>query len=85
VENFLNAASHIVADHELGQVVAINQHTTTETGLTVRCELDPAFYPKGITVSDDEMAAIDIVRDEFHGEWNHTIYPSNHPDRAVDT
>lgn len=59
--------------------------TTTKTGLTVRCELDPAFYPKGITVTDQEMAANDIVRDEFHGEWNYTIYPRNHPDRAVDT
>jgi hypothetical protein len=27
--------------------------------LTVRWELDPAFYPKGITVSDDEMAAFE--------------------------
>jgi hypothetical protein len=53
--------------------------------LTVRWELDPAFYPKGITVSDDEMAAFEVVRDEFHGEWNYTTRPSNHPDRAVDT
>ena len=40
--------------------------TTTKAGLTVRCELDPAFYPKGIVVSDDEMAAINIARDSFH-------------------
>ena len=33
--------------------------TTTQTGLTVRCELDPALYPKGIVVSDREMAGID--------------------------
>ncbi len=59
--------------------------TATKTGLTVRCELDPALYPKGIVVSDEEMAAIDIVRDEFHGEWNYTIYPRNYRDRAVDT
>jgi hypothetical protein len=59
--------------------------TTTKTGLTVRCELDPAVYPKGITVSDEEMAAINIVRDEFHGEWNYTIHPSNNLDRAVDS
>ena len=66
-------------------IVDLISATTTETGLTVRCKIDPAFYPKGITVSDDEMAAIDIVCDEFHGEWNYTIYPSNHPDRTVDT
>ena len=41
----------------------------------MRCELDTNSYPKGIGVPDDEMAAIDIVRDEFHGEWNYTIRP----------
>ena len=58
--------------------------TTTKAGLTVRCELDPVLYLKGIVVSDREMAAIDIVRDEFHGEWNYTIRPRNNIDRAID-
>jgi hypothetical protein len=53
--------------------------TTTKTGLTVRCELDPGQYPKGIVVSDAEMAAINIKRAEFHGEWNYTISPNRHP------
>ena len=43
--------------------------TTTKTGLTVRCELDTGQYPNGIVVSDAEMAAINIKRAEFHGEW----------------
>ena len=30
--------------------------TTTRTGLSVRCELDPNRYPKGVTVSDADMA-----------------------------
>jgi hypothetical protein len=25
------------------------------------------------------MAAINIKRAEFHGEWNYTISPNNHP------
>jgi hypothetical protein len=58
--------------------------TTTKTGLKVACELDDNVYPKGIVVSDAEMAAIDIVRAEFHGEWNYTIKPSQRSDRAVD-
>jgi hypothetical protein len=66
-------------------IVDLISSTTTKTGLTVRCELDPALYPKGLVVPDEEMAAINIVRDEFRGEWNYTIYPSNNPDRAVDT
>ena len=59
--------------------------TTTDTGLTVHCELDTNAYPKGIAVSDEEMGAINITRDEFHGEWNYTIHPGNRSDRAVDS
>jgi hypothetical protein len=28
-------------------------------------------------VTDEEFAALRILRDEFHGEWNYTIMPSN--------
>ena len=56
-------------------IVDLIANTTTRTGLSVRSELDTNSYPKGITVPDDEMAAINIVRDEFHGEWNYTIRP----------
>jgi hypothetical protein len=66
-------------------IVDLISATTTKAGLTVRRELDMAFYPKGIVVSDDEMAAINIVRGSFRGEWNYMIYPSNHQVRAVDT
>jgi hypothetical protein len=59
--------------------------TTTKTGLKVACELDDNVYPKGIVVSDAEMAAINIVRAEFHGEWNYTIKPSERSDGAVDS
>jgi hypothetical protein len=56
-------------------IVDLISATTTDKGLTVRCELDENTYPKGILVSDEDMAAINIVRDEFHGEWNYTIRP----------
>jgi hypothetical protein len=49
--------------------------TTTKTGLAVRCELDTRAYPKGIRVSDEDMATLNIHRDPFHGEWNYTIKP----------
>jgi len=65
-------------------IVDLIANTTTRTGLSVHCELDTNSYPKGITVPDDEMAAINIVRDEFHGEWNYTIQPSNRSNTAVD-
>ena len=60
-------------------IVELISATTTKTGLTVRCELDTGQYPSGIVVSDAEMAAINIKRAEFHGEWNYTISPDTHP------
>src|SRR6266849_3951287 len=60
-------------------IVELISATTTKPGLTVRCELDPGQYPSGIIVSDAEMAAINIKRAEFHGEWNYTISPNTYP------
>jgi hypothetical protein len=53
--------------------------TTTQTGLTVHCELDANRYPKGVKVTNAEMAALAIERDPFHGEWNYTISPNRQP------
>lgn len=65
-------------------IVDLISATTTDTGLTVHCELDANPYPKGIAVSDQEMASINITRADFHGEWNYTIQPSNRSNTAVD-
>jgi hypothetical protein len=60
--------------------------TTTETGLTVRCELDTGQYPKGVAVTDREMAEINLHLADFHGEWNYTIKPNERRiDQAVDS
>ena len=64
-------------------IVDLISATTTRTGLTVHCELDESHYPKGIVVSDEQMASLNISRHDFHGEWNYTIHPSNSLDRAV--
>ena len=68
----------------LQTIVKLIAATTTEKGLTVRCELDDNDYPTGRQVSDKEMAAINIVRDTFHGEWNYAILPSQ-PDHSQRT
>ncbi len=57
-------------------IVQLIGATTTQTGLTVRCEIDASRYPKGIKVTAAEMAALAIECDPFHGEWNDTISPS---------
>jgi len=66
-------------------IVDLISATTTSTGLEVRCELDANEHPKGVSVSDAEMAALNIECAEFHGEWNYTIRPINPSNRAVDS
>ena len=56
-------------------VVELIASTTTIAGLTVRCELDMRDYPKGITVSDEDMATLNIKVNAYHPEWNYTISP----------
>jgi Rhodopirellula transposase DDE domain len=60
-------------------IVQLIGSTTTETGLKVCCDIDGNLYPKGIKVTDREMQAINLTRDEFHGEWNYTIAPNQQP------
>jgi len=50
-------------------------NTKTKTGLSVKAELDKREYPKGIKVPEVEFATINMVRDDFHGEWNYSISP----------
>jgi Rhodopirellula transposase DDE domain len=65
-------------------IIDLISATKTKTGLKVVCQLDDNLYPKGVVVSDEELAAINIVRADFHGEWNYTIKPSNRSDGALD-
>ena len=56
-------------------IVQLIAATTTDTGLKVRCEIDPNSYTAGVKVTDEEMDAINILRHKFHGDWNYTIRP----------
>jgi hypothetical protein len=57
-------------------IISLIESTTTESGLTVRCNVDKRIYETGIKVSDEELERLNIVRNEFHGEWNYCISPS---------
>jgi hypothetical protein len=49
--------------------------TTTTTGLTVKSKIDTNFYEKGLKVSDQQMAELQLRREKFHGDWNYKLLP----------
>jgi transposase len=66
-----------LTSHEV--VVNLIGSTTTRTGLKIKAELDPNSYQPGRKISDQQMAALQIERDPFHGEWNYKITPTRNP------
>jgi hypothetical protein len=60
----------------LETIISLIGATTTRTGLDVYARLDAGTYPKGIQVSDQQLAAVHLIGDAFHPEWNYTINPS---------
>jgi hypothetical protein len=72
-----------LTSHEV--VVNTIAATTTRTGLRVHAELDTDTYPLGVTVSDEQMAALPLHRHDWHGEWNYTLDPHRPPPPATDS
>ena len=62
-----------LVSHEV--VVNLIGATTTKEGLSIRSELDEGQYPTGRQVTDEQMSALAIKRDPFHGEWNYSLSP----------
>ena len=60
--------------HEV--IINLIAGTTTTTGLKVYAQLDDREYPKGVAVTDQQLSAVNIKRDTFHGDWNYRITPS---------
>jgi hypothetical protein len=56
-------------------VVNLIANTRTEKGLKIQAELDETEYTTGIKVSEEEIEALAIIYDKFHGEWNYKIQP----------
>ena len=53
--------------------------TTTQTGLKVRAHLVPTTYIRGVTVTDAEMAMLNIQLHAVCPQWNYTIRPRISP------
>jgi hypothetical protein len=58
-------------------VVNLIGNTTNRGGLVVRARLDRRKYATGKKVTAQEFRAINIERDDFHGDWNYVIHPRN--------
>lgn len=56
-------------------VIELLNHTTTKSGLKVSAMIDKNIYKTGIKVTDEELAQLNIQKDDFHPEWNYTINP----------
>jgi len=67
----MNWRAKPLISHEV--IVSLIAATKTRSGLTVRAELDNRSYPKGIAVSDADLATVPIERADFHGDWNYCI------------
>jgi hypothetical protein len=56
-------------------IVELIANTTTEPGLKVKAAREASHYPVGVTISDEQLAAVPLVKHEWHGEWNYTVKP----------
>ncbi len=60
-------------------IIELISATSTSTGLTVMAEYDPNWYEKGVKITDRQLAALPLVPDKFHGEWNYTLNAQSDP------
>jgi len=57
----------------LRTIIDLISATSTSTGLTIQAAYDPNWYPKGVKITDAQLAAVPLEPHDFHGEWNYTI------------
>jgi transposase len=60
-------------------IVDLIAATSTKAGLKIQAQIDPNLYPAGLKISDQQVAALHLERDIFHGDWNYTISPRPSP------
>jgi len=63
-----------LVNHEV--IVQLIANTSTKAGLKIQAELDAGSYPAGIKITDAELAALNLKRANFHGDWNYTLLPN---------
>lgn len=63
----------------LRTIIELISATATTTGLTIQADYDPNWYPKGIKITNKQLAAVPLDPHDFHGEWNYTIRAQSIP------
>ena len=56
-------------------IVSLIGATKTKKGLIIKTSVDTNEYTKGIKITDNEINALALERELFHGEWNYTLRP----------
>ena len=72
----LNWPGRPLTSHQV--IVDLIANTSTATALSVHAVLDTGQYPTGISYSDNDIAALPLVRHDFHGDWDYTCDMRSH-------
>lgn len=59
----------------LDVIINLIGHTTSQTGLKVYAMEDRNIYPTKRKITDEEMAALNLVKNDILPKWNYTIKP----------
>jgi hypothetical protein len=57
-------------------IIDLIASTTTKKGLKVKAKVDHTHYPKGLKISNEQLSKINLINNDFHGEWNYSILPN---------
>ena len=56
-------------------IVNLIANTTTQKGLVIKAKADMTQYEKGIKITDKELEEINLINNDFKGNWNYKIAP----------
>ncbi len=69
----MNWRGRPLVSHEV--IVSLIKATTNKSGLYVDADIDNSEYPTGKKISDEMMTQLNLIKNDFHGEWNYRIEP----------
>ncbi len=58
-------------------IIELIGNTRTNNGLKISADIDRGIYEKGKVVTGEDLEKVNLIGDEFHGNWNYTIGSRN--------